>query len=132
MNTDAEARTEAAHGEIASDKEAFVPILWNRAEALERLGGDEGLLRELCEIFLQESPKLLRNLRQAVTEGDASSVMRAAHSLRGEVSYLGAAEASEAAQQLEYMGDHNNLAAASGVLSYWSAKSRAFIPPCKT
>jgi two-component system sensor histidine kinase/response regulator len=117
MNTDAKAPTEAVHGDIASDKEAaFVPILWNRAEALERLGGDEGLLRKLCEIFLEESPKLLRNLRQAVTEGDASSVMRAAHSLRGEVSYLGAAEASEAAQQLEYMGAHNNLAAASGIL----------------
>jgi two-component system, sensor histidine kinase and response regulator len=117
MSKDAKAPGDAAHGAIASSKEAgSAPFLWNRAEALERLGGDEGLLRELCEIFLEESPKLLRNLRQAVTDGDASSVMRAAHSLRGEVGYLGAAAASEAAQQLEDMGAQNKLAAASQTL----------------
>lgn len=117
MSKDAKAPSDAAHGGIASAKESgLAPFLWNRAEALERLGGDEGLLRELCEIFLEESPKLLRNLRQAVTEGDASSVMRAAHSLRGEVGYLGAAGASEAAQQLEDMGAQNKLAAASQTL----------------
>ena len=117
MSKDGKAPSDAAHGGIASAKESgLAPFLWNRAEALERLGGDEGLLRELCEIFLEESPKLLRNLRQAVTEGDASSVMRAAHSLRGEVGYLGAAGASEAAQQLEDMGAQNKLAAASQTL----------------
>jgi HPt (histidine-containing phosphotransfer) domain-containing protein len=42
--------------------------------------------------------------------------MRAAHSLRGEVGYLGAAGASEAAQQLEDMGAQNKLAAAPETL----------------
>jgi CheY-like chemotaxis protein len=37
---------------------------WNRAEALGRIGGDEELLRELCQIFLEESPKLLEKLRR--------------------------------------------------------------------
>ncbi len=117
MNKDSKALSDIELSVTTSAKEApRAPFLWNRAEAQERLGGDEGLLRELCEIFLEESPKLLRNLRQAIMEGDASSVMRAAHSLRGEVGYLGAAAACEAAQQLEDMGAQNKLAAASETL----------------
>ena len=47
-------------------------LLWGKAEALDRLGGDEELLRELCQIFLDESPKLLRKLRQAIIDADAN------------------------------------------------------------
>jgi two-component system, sensor histidine kinase and response regulator len=96
-----------------SDKQiSSVSFSWNRTEALERLGGDEDLLRELCQIFLEESPKTLRNLRQALAEGDASAVMRAAHSLKGEVGYLGAGVASQAARKLEDMGRENKLTGA--------------------
>ena len=79
---------------------------WNRAEALDRIGGDEELLQELCHIFLEESPKLLQRLHQAVAAGDTDGVMRAAHSFRGEAGYLGADASSHAARQLEDMG-HN-------------------------
>jgi two-component system sensor histidine kinase/response regulator len=118
MSKDCKAISNAEPGGIPSAKEAaLAPFFWNRAEALERLGGDEALLRELCEIFLEESPKLLLNLRKAIEEGDASSVMRSAHSLKGEVGYLGAAGASQAAQQLEDMGAVNKLAAAPKTLT---------------
>jgi two-component system, sensor histidine kinase and response regulator len=83
--------------------------LWDKAEALDRLGGDEELLREVCQIFLEESPKLMRKLRQAIADADAEAVMRAAHSLKGELGYLGAAGASQAARALEDMGHENNL-----------------------
>ena len=117
MIKDGKALSNAALSGITSAKEAtLAPFFWNRAEALERLGGDEALLRELCGIFLEEYPQLLWNLRKAIEEGDASSVMRAAHSLKGEVGYLGAAEASQAAQQLEDMGAENNLTGASETL----------------
>ena len=117
MTKDGKARSNAAPGGIPPAKgAALAPFFWNRAEALERLGGDEALLQELCEIFLEESPKLLRNLRKAIEEGDASSVMGAAHSLKGEVGYLGAAVAAQAAQQLEDMGAVNKLAAAPKTL----------------
>jgi CheY-like chemotaxis protein len=90
---------------------------WNRAEALGRIGGDEELLRELCQIFLEESPKLLEKLRQAVTAGDADAVMRAAHSLKGESSYLGAGGTSQAARQLEEMGRGNDLSRAGDTVA---------------
>jgi two-component system, sensor histidine kinase and response regulator len=91
-------------------------LLWGKAEALDRLGGDEELLRELCQIFLDESPKLLQKLRQAIVDADADAVMRAAHNLKGELGYLGAAEASQSAQTLEDMGHANDLSQAAEVL----------------
>jgi two-component system, sensor histidine kinase and response regulator len=91
-------------------------ILWAKAEAPARLGGDEDLLRELCQIFLEESPVLLQELRQAIVDADPEAVMRAAHSLKGELGYLGAAGASQAARELEDMGHENNLSRAAETL----------------
>ena len=90
---------------------------WDRVEALDRLGGDEELLRELCGIFLAESPKLLQKLRQAVAEADAEGVIRAAHSLKGELGYLGAEVAVQAARKLEDMGHEKNLSNAAEVFA---------------
>ena len=42
--------------------------------------------------------------------------MRAAHSLKGELGYLGAAGASQAARELEDMGHENNLSRAAETL----------------
>ena len=90
---------------------------WNKAEALGRIGGDEELLDELCQIFLEESPKLLEKLRQAVASGDSDGVMRAAHSLKGESSYLGAGGTSQAARQLEEMGRSKDLSGAADIVA---------------
>jgi HPt (histidine-containing phosphotransfer) domain-containing protein len=104
-------------GKIFNNEALLTPFSWDKAQALKRLGGDENLLRELCEIFLEESPKMLGRLRQALTEGDAATVMHAAHSLKGEVSYLGAPAALQAARQLEDMGRENRLAGGEKIFS---------------
>ncbi|MGA2696784.1 MAG: response regulator, partial [Terriglobales bacterium] len=83
---------------------------WNRAEAIERLGGDEDLFQELCQIFLEESPRLLRELKDALAAGNAEDAMRAAHSLKGETGYLSAPEAMSAARELEELARSNSLA----------------------
>jgi HPt (histidine-containing phosphotransfer) domain-containing protein len=86
------------------DPSTLRPPSWSRAELLDRLGGDEELLQELCQIFLKESPKLMEQLRLGMADGDAEAVQRAAHSLKGEVSYLAAAGATQAARRLEDIG----------------------------
>ena len=90
---------------------------WNKAEALSRIGGDEELLQELCQIFLENSPKLLQQLQQAVAAGDADGIMHAAHSLKGESGYLSASRASHAARQLEEMGRNKDLSHAGHALA---------------
>ena len=87
-------------------------FVWEKTEALERLDGDEELLKELCQIFLQEYPALLQKLRKAISESDAESVQRTAHSLKGEVSYLGAPDATKTAKSLEDMGRERKLSQA--------------------
>jgi HPt (histidine-containing phosphotransfer) domain-containing protein len=89
---------------------------WAKAEALRRLGGDEGLLRELCRIIVEESPKLLQKLRDAMADTDPEAIMRTAHSLKAELGYLGATSAAQAARELEDMGQQKNLSRAPEVL----------------
>jgi two-component system sensor histidine kinase/response regulator len=66
-------------------------------------------LREIVQIFLEESPKQLADLKRAVIEGNAELVERTAHGLKGELSYLGMPTVSQRAHVLEQMGRECNL-----------------------
>ena len=59
---------------------------WTSAELAARLGGNRQLARELVEIFLQEYPDLLRNVRASVALKDARAIGRSAHAVKGTVS----------------------------------------------
>jgi CheY-like chemotaxis protein len=83
--------------------------LWDRARALERVDGDEPLLRELVQIFLEESPKQLTAMRQAIESADLEAIERTAHSLKGELGYLGLSAAAQKAKDLECMGRERTL-----------------------
>ena len=47
------------------------------AVALERLGGDEELLREVAGLFLDEYPMLMNEIRKAAVSRDADALQRA-------------------------------------------------------
>ena len=104
-------------GPPGTQVEAAYSLSWNKAEALRRIEGDEELLQEMCQLFLEESPKLLQKLQQAVAAGDADAIVRAAHSLKGESSCLSAAGTSQAARRLEVMGRNQDLARARDTLA---------------
>lgn len=87
--------------------EAYVS--WDATQALERLNGDENLLREVVEIFLQETPKNMKALRQGLSDGNALAVGRIAHSLRGELGYLGFSTMSLKVCELEEMAGKQDL-----------------------
>jgi HPt (histidine-containing phosphotransfer) domain-containing protein len=86
--------------------------LWNKAEALDRVGGDEELLQDLFKIFLEEFPKVIQKLQQAIADENPDEVMRAAHGIKGEVSYLSAQHAVDLARELEDMGHKKSLSGA--------------------
>jgi two-component system, sensor histidine kinase and response regulator len=89
---------------------------WDRAAALDRVEGDEELLQDICRIFLEESPKLMTSLKLGLAQDNPEAVQRAAHSLKGESGYLGAANVSQMAKQLETMGRDHELSQAPAVL----------------
>ncbi len=96
----------------------------DRAEALERAGGDEELLQELAELFLAESPKWLAQVRDAIAGGDAPGLQRAAHTLKGAVGTFGARAAFRAALQLETIG---RAGAVTGAAEAYGALEEAIV-----
>jgi len=84
------------------------PIL-DEELAMSRVGGDAELLKELAQLFLEEYPRLMAELRQAYEQGDAKQVERSAHGLKGSVANFGAKRAVDAAWQIEQLGRGGRL-----------------------
>ena len=84
--------------EAAAGDEAEV---FDAAALLDLVGGDEALMREIVGLFLVEAPRLLSQIRVALTEGNASALQFAAHSLKGSVGSMAAVRSFGAALELE-------------------------------
>ena len=82
---------------------------WNSEGALKRIDGDETLLLELMGIFLEETPKQLMVLENAMLASNFEDIYRAAHTLKGELAYLALSEAAEKAKHLEMLAQEHNL-----------------------
>ena len=83
---------------------------FDREDALARLGGDEALLQYAARTFLEDCPRLLGQLREAVQLRDAAAVKSAAHAIKGTVAMLSAHPTQEAAARLEHMASQGQLA----------------------
>ncbi|MEP6936532.1 MAG: PAS domain S-box protein, partial [Chthoniobacterales bacterium] len=81
-----------------------------QSAALESVGGDVEGLQELANIFLDESSKLMPEIREAVARGDATAFRNGAHTLKGAVGIFGADAARDAARRLESLGREGDLA----------------------
>jgi two-component system, sensor histidine kinase and response regulator len=76
---------------------------------MERVGGDAQFLQELAVIFVDDCPKLLRDIRAAIQAGDPRALEYAAHALKGSVANFGAESARTAALRLEMLGRTGEL-----------------------
>jgi two-component system, sensor histidine kinase and response regulator len=89
------------------------------AGALERLGGDKVLFRDLVGFFIEDAPRLLRAIYEGLAMGNAINVQRAAHSLRSLAANFDAEEATCFAASIEQMaarGDLHGVPAAAAQL----------------
>jgi two-component system, sensor histidine kinase and response regulator len=75
--------------------------LFDRKAALRQAGGDEGILRELAETFLEQATDLMERIRAATREGEARELRRGAHTLKGSATVFGASKVAEAAFRVE-------------------------------
>ena len=104
-----------------SDKPVGVepgPAVLDREALVEQVGGDAALLLRLVEIFNSDSATTLRTIREGLAQGNAQTVERAAHRLKGALGALAAMAAYEAALWLETVGREGDLAGAHGA---WAA-----------
>lgn len=88
----------------------------DRKELFIRIDDDMELLQELVELFLEDYPQLLENIKTAVENQDAVGLKQAAHALKGSVGNFCADKAFQHAADLEERGDAGNLANAEQVV----------------
>ena len=74
--------------------------------------GDPGLLPELAEMFLDDASSRVAVLREAVEGGDARSVERIAHTLKGSSGNMGAKRMAAICEELQNAGASGDLARA--------------------
>jgi HPt (histidine-containing phosphotransfer) domain-containing protein len=95
---------ESAAPSCSNCETSVMESILDKSVAFSRVDGDMALLREIVGLFLEDSPKLMQEIRTAVQQRDAAKLRRAAHTLKGSVGNFGAASAVEAALSLEMMG----------------------------
>ncbi len=78
-------------------------------EELQKMSGAD-FINELLDTFLDDAPKLIKEMEAALEANDAGSFRRAAHSLKSNSATFGALHLSELARELEMMGKENRLA----------------------
>jgi CheY-like chemotaxis protein len=84
---------------------------------LARVDGDVELLRYIVYLFLEELPKLMWEIRDAVARHDSEALERAAHMLKGSVGNFHANAVVGAAQHLETIAREGDLSGARDALA---------------
>jgi len=65
------------------------------------VGDDRAFLRDLVETYLEDSPRLIGEIRAGISVGDVQRTNRAAHTLKSTSASLGALGLSALARELE-------------------------------
>jgi HPt (histidine-containing phosphotransfer) domain-containing protein len=99
-------------GELSSTAPE-TPAAVDEDELRDLFDGDEDVLREAAGLFLEDGPRLLAGLREAVDRGDATAVREAAHTLEGAAANFGAHDVCEAVRGLGTLAREQGLAGAS-------------------
>lgn len=94
---------------VSTNESRFSERVFDKTKALENVGGDMVLLKEIIGIFLDDFPNQMKQTREGISAGDAKAVEHAAHSLKGSVANFAAKRAYEAAYRLEVLGKEGNL-----------------------
>lgn len=81
----------------------------NRNMVLERLGGDEDLYNEICELFLRDGPTMIERLRIELANDCLEVATRYAHSIKSMAANVGADELAEIARVAEAAGRANDM-----------------------
>lgn len=91
------------------------PIDYDNLNMLKGVIGDD--LKPILNTYLDLTPKLIEQIRQAIAQQDAADLKRHAHTLKGSSANLGAIAIPALSVQLEDMGRHNQLANADALFS---------------
>jgi CheY-like chemotaxis protein len=94
----------------------------DKAKLLSSVGGSLPMLRQLIADFRQDVGPLVEELADGVHKEDCKAVHRAAHTLKGMVTFFGFSEITELALQLEQMGSRGDCTQAKEKLAAFTCE----------
>jgi two-component system sensor histidine kinase/response regulator len=89
-----------------AEDDTEIPIDWS---AIIKNFEDEEMVKEMVEIYTEDSPQTIHNLNEAIKAKVSEEVQLHAHSLKGTSALIGADKLREKAYQLECAGEQNNI-----------------------
>jgi HPt (histidine-containing phosphotransfer) domain-containing protein len=87
-------------------------LIFDKEAALGRFDGEVSCLKEIVQLFLEESDKLLAGVEDAVSRGEGKAIEASAHKLKGSLGSLETKAAYQVAARLEALGSERKVALA--------------------
>lgn len=113
-------------GDVVSEANG-VRAAWDREQALDRLDGDEHLLRLYVGHFLKNVAGYLRDMEQAVRAGDWETVSRETHTIKGIAAQFEALATYHAAVGVESVLEEGTLSKLNEALQIFRGEVQKFI-----
>jgi HPt (histidine-containing phosphotransfer) domain-containing protein len=90
--------------------------VFDAAALLALVGDDKELMQEIVDLYLEEYPRILGDIRAAAASGEVRALEFSAHALKGSVSNMAARRAYDAAMELETLARADQLPGARDAL----------------
>lgn len=107
----------ASSGAHAEDSTKSVVVIFDHAALMDRVDGDHELLATLLQFSLEELPKNIDNLENAMQNGGADEMILHAHTIKGSAGNISAVALSACAAQIESRLKQGQFAAAEALLA---------------
>jgi HPt (histidine-containing phosphotransfer) domain-containing protein len=91
---------------------------------MERVENDLDFLADALEVYNEDCPQLISQMRDALSRQDSAALGNGAHTLKGLLSNFAAHSAVEAALKLEAIASQRELSGASQVLATLEHESK--------
>jgi HPt (histidine-containing phosphotransfer) domain-containing protein len=83
--------------------------IYDKAQALARLDGDESLFNDLMNMFVEESESYCQALEAALSSGEAADLRREAHTVKSLLATFSYETGRELAMRLEHLAATGSL-----------------------
>ena len=93
-----------------SKEQAMEERVFDQEAALDMMGGDHDLLKELARMFIDNSPRTLGELNAALAAGDRVALKRSAHTLKGLFATFVCPRGETIARELEQVAGDSGVA----------------------
>jgi HPt (histidine-containing phosphotransfer) domain-containing protein len=85
-----------------------MPVI-DESRLMAEFGGDEEILSELRDLFLDHAPPLYKAMKEAIANGDCEKVAREAHSFKGACLTYGAPRLAMVCKEFEMLAKEEDL-----------------------